>query len=348
MQGTLEDAGNPSPMPQRSGLMSTIFQEYRNHFRLFWRVMLPLIVVSLLFTIALLLFFKVGASESQWIFSTSDGSSRTIASTFDLSSGTSQPSTRAAGVHWKISVIALTLYPKLGVLWLAMCPLAFVITQYHDGLNVTSRASWQRTLRRPVSILGVWIALGLLGLGIFGAGLLLMTALPGSPPLLMPLLSMILIAYFVVKWSLYHQSIIIENVSAIAALRRSGELVRGSWGRFIGIYLLFAWASAVITTALLSLTVLLLSFVIPEFVMVREALLSAKLFTLLWGSFPEIILDRPPSFWVLAVLGIATTLIHAILTPIWALLTTHLYMEQVGTEPKEIAELESVPQGVSG
>ena len=310
--------------------MSTIFREYRNHFGLFWRVMLPLIVVSLLFTAALLLFFKFGSPESQWIFSTSDGSSRTIASTFDLSSGTSQPSTRSVGVHWKISFTALTLYPKLGFLWLAMCPLAFVIAQYRNGANVTSRASWQRTFRRTAPILGVWIVLWLLGLGIFGAGMLLMIALPGFPSLLTPLLFMILVAYFVAKWSLYHQSIIIENLSAIAALRRSGELVRGTWGRLIGIYLLFAWASTVITTALLSLTVLLLSFAIPEFEMVREALLSAQIFTLLWGSFLEITLDSTPSFWVLAVLGTATTLIHAILAPIWALLTTHFYIERAG------------------
>ena len=348
MQDALENTGNTTSVPQQSGLLSTIFREYRDHFGLFWRVMLPLIVVSLLFTVALLLFFKFGSSESQWIFSTSDGSSRTIESTFDLSSGISQPSTRSAGVHWKISFTALTLYPKLGFLWLAMCPLAFVIAQYRDGVSVTSRASWQRTLRRTVPILGVWIVLWLLGLGVFGAGLLLMIVLPGFPPMLTPLLLMILVAYFVVKWSLYHQSIIIENLSAIAALRRSGKLVRGAWGRLIGIYLLFVWASAVITTALLSLTVLLLSFAIPEFEMVREALLSAKFFTFLWGSFPEITLDNTPSFWVLAVLGIAPTLIHAIFAPIWALLTTHLYMERSGTVLKETVELENVPQVVSG
>ena len=317
--------------------MSTIFREYWNNFGLFWRVMLPLIVVSLLFTVALLLFFKFRSSESQWIFSTSDGSSRTIASTFDLSSGTSQPSTQSAGVHWKLSFTALTLYPKLGFLWLAMCPLAFVIAQYRNGANVTARASWQQTLRRTAPILGVWIVLWLLGLGVFGAGMLLMIALPGFPSLLTALLFMILVAYFVAKWSLYHQSIIIENLSAIAALRRSSELVRGTWGRLIGIYLLFAWASAVITTALLSLTVLLLSFAIPEFEMVREALLSAQIFTLLWGSFPEITLDSTSSFWVLAVLGTATTLIHAILAPIWALLTTHLYIERAGIQQNAIS-----------
>ena len=133
MQDVLENTGNTTSVPQQSGLLLTLFREYRNHFGLFWRVMLPLIVVSLLFTGALLLFFKFGSSESQWIFSTSDGSSRTIESTFDLSSGTSQPSTRSVGVHWKISLTALTLYPKLGFLWLSMCPLAFVIVQYRRG-----------------------------------------------------------------------------------------------------------------------------------------------------------------------------------------------------------------------
>lgn len=338
MQDASGNTDNTTSVPQQSGLMSTIFREYRNQFGLFWRVMLPLIVVSLLFiVVALLLFLKFGSSESQWIFSTSDGSSRTIKSTFDLSSGTSQSSTQSVGVHWKISFTALTLYPKLGFLWLAMCPLAFVIVQYRRGVNVTFRTSWQRTLRRTGPILGVWILLWLLGSGIFGAGVLLMLALPGFPPLLMPFLFMIPVAYFVAKWSLYHQSIIIENLSAIAALRRSSELVRGTWGRLIGIYLLFAWTSAVITTALLSLTVLLLSFATPEFEMVREALLSAQFFTLLWGSFPEITLDSPPSFWVLAVLGIATTLIDAILAPIWALLTTHLYMERAGIQQDTVS-----------
>ena len=337
MQDASENTDNTTSVPQQSGLMSTIFREYLNQFGLFWRVMLPLIAVSLLFIVAaLLLFLKFGSSESQWIFSTSDGSSRTIEATFDLSSGTSQSSTRSVGVHWKISFTALTLYPKLGFLWLAMCPLAFVIIQYRRSVNVTFRTSWQRTLRRTAPILGVWIVLWLLGLGIF-AGSLLTLALPGFPPLLTPLLFMILVAYFVAKWSLYHQSIIIENLSAIAALRRSSELVGGTWGRLIGIYLLFAWASTVSTTALLSLTVLLLSFATPEFEMVREELLSAKFFTLLWGSFPEITLDSPPSFWVLAVLGIATTLIHAILAPIWALLTTHLYMERAGIQQDTVS-----------
>ena len=348
MQSVLNNTGDAAALPQQAGLIATIFRDYRNHFGLFWRVMLPLIVVSLLFTVALLLFFKFQSPESQWIFSTSDGSSRKIASTFDVSRGISQPSSRSAGVHWKISFTALTLYPQLGLLWLAMCPLAFAIVQYRNGVNITFRVSWQRTLRSTVSILGVWIVLWLLSLGVFGAGMLLIIVVPGFPSLFMPLLFTILVAYFVVKWSLYHQGIIIENLSAIAALRRSGELVRGAWGRLIGIYLLFAWASTVITTTLLSLTVLLLSLAVPEFEMVREAFPSAKFFTLLWGSFPEIILDSTPSFWVLAVLGIVTVLAHAILAPIWALLTTHLYMERAGTALKETAEPESVPQVVSG
>ena len=44
MQDVLENTGNTASVPQRPGLMSTIFREYRNHFGLFWRVMLPLFV----------------------------------------------------------------------------------------------------------------------------------------------------------------------------------------------------------------------------------------------------------------------------------------------------------------
>ena len=119
-------------------------------------------------------------------------------------------------------------------------------------------------------------------------------------------------------------------------------------GKFLSLYLLFAWGAAVITTALLSLTVLLLSFFIPELTPAREALLSVKFFTLLWGNSAEIALDSTPNFWVLVVLGSVTTLIHAILAPIWALLTTHIYMERIATAPKETVEPESVLQVVSG
>ena len=71
MQDVLENTGNATSGPQQSGLMSTIFREYRNHFGLFWRVMLPLIIVSFLFTIALLLLFKFGVPGAQLSFSTS-------------------------------------------------------------------------------------------------------------------------------------------------------------------------------------------------------------------------------------------------------------------------------------
>ena len=232
MQDALENTGNTPSVSQRSGLMSTILREYRNHFGLFWRVMLPLIIVSLLYIVGLLLFFKFGAPESQWVFSTSDGRSRKTVSTFDGSSGTSQISSLSTGVHWNISLDALTLYPKIGFLWLAMCPLAFVIVQYRSGVNVNSRTSWQHTLRRTVPILGVWILLWLLSSGIFLGGALLISVIPGFPALFLLLLCPILVAYFVAKWSLYHQGIIIEDLSAIAALRRSSELIRGAWGSF--------------------------------------------------------------------------------------------------------------------
>ena len=337
MQNVLQNTGDTAALLRRLGLLSRIFRDYRNHFGLFWRVMLPVIIVSLLFIVGLLLFFKFGTSEARWIFNTSDGSSLKASSTLDGLSGTSRFSSQSTGVHWKINLGALTLYPRLGFLWLTMCPLAFVIVQYCSGVNVTSRTSWQRTLRRTVPILGIWMLLWLVGWGIFFGVALLMSVVPGISPLFMLLLFTISVAYFVVKWSLYHQGIIIENLSAIAALRRSSKLVRGAFGRFLSLHLLFAWASVVITTVLLSLTVLLLSFAVPELIPAREALLSVKFFTLFWCNSAEITLDSTPSFWVLAVLGSVTILIHAALAPIWALLTTHLYIERTETEQNSVS-----------
>ena len=59
MQDVLENTDNTPPVPQQSGLIATIFRGYWNHLGLFWRVMLPVIIVSLAFYSALFLFSKL-------------------------------------------------------------------------------------------------------------------------------------------------------------------------------------------------------------------------------------------------------------------------------------------------
>lgn len=136
--------------------------------------------------------------------------------------------------------------------------------------------------------------------------------------------------YFVVKWSLCNQCVIIENLSAIAALRRSSELVKGAWGQFFGLYLLLILVTMLFTTTVLGLTLLLFSVAAPEFAPLREVLQSGKFFSLFFGGYVRITLARAP-IWAVGVMVVVNTLIHATLAPIWATLTTHLYMERAGT-----------------
>ena len=143
-------------------------------------------------------------------------------------------------------------------------------------------------------------------------------------------LIMIIVIYFGVNWSLYSQSIIIEHQVAIAAVRRSSELVRGVWGRAFRMYLLLVLVTMVLTSVLLGLTLMVFSLTVPEFAPLREVLLSAKFFTLFFGGYARISFENAPNFWTIGVIVMVNTLVHAFLAPIWAILTTHLYLERIG------------------
>ena len=320
--------------PQKFGLISTIFREYQNHFGLFWRVMLPVIVLSLIFNVALFLLFKFGVPGAELSFSTSNGIEARSSSVFGESSGTSQSFLEPTGARLGSGFSASSF--DIGFLWLAMCPIAFIIVLQHRGVTTAFGEVWKHTLRKTWTILSgsilllaltlgmglVWVSLTLLiepMLG-FPTFLILSLLIPGAPT-----------AYFLVKWSLYNQGIIIENLSAIAAFRRSSALVRGAWGRFFGMYLLLALGTMIFTTVIFTLTLLLLSVVAPEFAALREVLQLGTFFTLFFGGYVQITLESTP-IWTIGAMVAVNTLIHAALAPIWALLTTHLYMERAGIE----------------
>ena len=336
----LENAGTMTSVPQPSGLISTIFRDYRNHFGLFWRVMLPIIVFSLIFWF---LFFKFGAPEAaQWTFSTSAGIDAESSSTFDKSSGTFQPSPpKPTGVDLSTGFSM----PAFGIgwLWLALSPLALIIVYHHRGVDLTSGAVWQEMRRRCWSILGVYLLLFLvsIGAGILLLPLALSSFLADSEALFGFLLLFMAIAgvatlYFLVEFSLANQCLIIENLSVIAALRRSSELVRRAWGRLFGMYALLSLVTLVFTTAVFGLTLLLFSIFSAEFAPLREVLQSGKFFSIFFGVQVSLILDHTP-IWAICGMVTVTTLIHAVLAPIWALLTTHLYMERAGIQQNAVS-----------
>ena len=334
MENILEDTGDAVAMPQQHPrLVSRIFRDYRNNLGLFWRVMFPLIIVNLLLYMGMFLFSKLVSPEGQWAISTASSLAMT-----------SPPETaQSIGVRWRMHFGFSTV--PLGLLWLAMCPLVFIIVQRHNGVDLTFKAVWKQTLRKTAPILGSAFLIGILASGIpLIAGFLISETLaPAYGSILFSVFMCITVAwfvfaiYFVVKWSLYNQGIIIENLSAIAALRRSSELVRGTWYRFFRIYLLLAWVSTVVTSILLGLTLVLLSFAIPEFIPMREILLPGKFISFFLFGYAEIILENAPNFSTIGAIVGVQTLIYAMLTPIWASLTTHLYTERVDEHAQQVA-----------
>ncbi len=335
MQNVLEntaDAGETSQ--QHPGLVSRILRDYRNNFGLFWQVMVPLIIVNLLFYLGMFLFAESMFSDGQWTISTERGI------TAYKSFSQSGPPTGVVSSGFGFPFIHISL------LWLAMCPLIFTMVQRRNNRGTTFKGVWQQTLRKTVPILGAAFLIGLVVLiapAIFGFVAfellfeeLIQPNIQSNAPTLIFVFTCItaawwvLFTYFIVKWSLYNQGIMIENLSAIGALRRSSELVRGrTWWRLFGVYVLLTFVSAALTSLLLGLTLVFLSFAVPEFIPMREALLPGRFISLLFFGYTKITLENAPTLLTIGVLSGVYTLMCAAFAPVWAILTTHLYTERV-------------------
>ncbi|MDE0401722.1 MAG: hypothetical protein OXL96_28335 [Candidatus Poribacteria bacterium] len=305
---------------QHRGLIPAVSRCYRDNFGLLWRIMLPSIIFSFLLDTVILYSFYLNIANTSWFVSTSDGFS--ITRSFQTGTGL---------------YISFTFSSFIAIfLWHTMCPLALAVFQTYRGVNVTDRDVWRHTLGRIRSILGaslilmVWVLSGLVFL------------LSVRLAIVIVALMICITVYFAVRWSLYNQCIIIEGLSAVAAFRRSGELVMRRWWSFLGRYLILLWVSGVLISVLFAITLLLLSITEPEFVLIREALVSGQFFDLFWGIdvqftfYGEKIvfgnvaapLASIPSFWTISVILVIKTLLYAALAPVWAILTTYLYLKR--------------------
>ena len=136
--------------------------------------------------------------------------------------------------------------------------------------------------------------------------------------------------YLLVAISLYNPCLILEdNKSVVGVLRRSWSLVHGTKWRFIGIYLLTGWIISVIDSVLMGAILWGSSLFISDLAAIQGALSPLKFLTLFIGADIQILLPQFFSTWVMvAILGI-DVLIKTLLLPIWAILTTYLYLERV-------------------
>ena len=116
-----------------------------------------------------------------------------------------------------------------------------------QGAIISAVAS--QYLEREISVGGCYGAAArrfwsLLGAGIVFAAILLISLLPVLiiAVFFHPLVIVIgipLFFYFLVRWWFYAQAIMLEGKGPLSALRRSGQLVGGSWWRVFGIGIIF-------------------------------------------------------------------------------------------------------------
>ena len=260
---------------------------------------------------------------------------------------------------WRLSFDRPPASPRnpMTLLLFTLCPLSLVVgyilrrsDQFELQQNqLTAREAWRQTVRKawPVLVIVILFVLVMFVISIaqdsayeFLIGKIARwSIIPTdflSITLLMTPFYYIFIAltlYFLVAISLYNPCLILEDDrSVVGVLRRSWRLVHGAKWRFIGIYLLTGWIISVIDSVLMGAILWGSSLFISDLAAIQGALSPLKFLTLFIGADIQILLPQLLSTWVMgAILGI-NVLIKIFLLPIWAILTTYLYLERVDAE----------------
>ena len=354
----------------RSKLARTIFTQYREHWGLFWRIMLPIAIIATVLEVVV--FFQSATRVEQYIDATfrenvytTVGNVNTISGVYptmslpknDASAEASEPavnwgilpipyftSTARDGSitwNWGINFRSFGDGPLI-LLLLTLYPLSLAIARISRGS--ASAASVPLTAR------DIWRSTGRKALAVFGAALLFVLIVDVGTYLyiiidiaidwmLLPyifVITSLLRCYLLVTLSLYNPCLILENTSIVGIFRRSHALVSGARLRFFGVYLLTGWIAWVMTSVVLGVALLAFSMFTPDLAQVRDALPPLKFLSLFIGGDIEIVLPQLLGIPVTVAIFIVKGLIATFLVPIWAILTTHLYFERVDAT-KEVA-----------
>ena len=370
------------PDAQRSNLAGIIVTLYRNHCGLFWRIMMPIAIITVVLDIALF-FYNISRIEkdiSNWHprngytvtsnINTVSGIHLTIADTAkNLSIDTRSSSgvdwrlypipyfskTDTEGITWKWELNFRSLeYSRLALLLLTFCPLSLAVARI---LPSSEDADMATEVSAPPTARETWRQTGRRALTVFLAFLLFITIvdvmryiLYGLVPWLLPslyealpielMIALVIVShvYLLVTLSLYNPCLILENNSIVGIFRRSHALVSGARLRFFGIYFLTGWIASVVTSVLLGAVLLGFSVFVPDLAQVRDALPPLKFLSLFIGGDIEIVLPELLSVPATVAILIVKGLIATFFVPIWAILTTFLYLERVNMEPNAVKE----------
>ncbi|MDE0467919.1 MAG: hypothetical protein OYL97_12770 [Candidatus Poribacteria bacterium] len=260
-------------------------------------------------------------------------------------------STDDKGITWRWELNFRSYeYSLLILLLLTFCPLSLAVAcisrdaqatdiVQQDPTSLTACEMWRQTGRKAFMVFAsllIFILLIDVVANLYGLVLLLMPSLGRILPFeltsFLITVSNVSYIYFLVTLSLYNPCLILENNSIIGIFRRSHALVSGARLRFFGIYLLTGWIASVITSVLLGIVLLVFSVFIPDLAQVREALPPLKFLSLFIGGDVEIVLPQLLSVPTTVAILVVKGLIATFLVPIWAILTTRLYLERVDVQ----------------
>jgi len=122
------------------------------------------------------------------------------------------------------------------------------------GHRLDAGATWERLRPRLAALVGLTLLITVLGLAalaaVVGIIVLLAVALGGwavLPGLVLGVGAGLALAFAYVKLAIAAPALVIEGLSPIAAMRRSWALVRGSWWRVLGILVLSALITNLLT-----------------------------------------------------------------------------------------------------
>jgi len=266
-------------------------------------------------------------------------------------------STDGKGGIWKWELDFLGLKYSLPIIFLLLtfCPLSLAVARISEVSQVsnttedlsapTAREIWRDTGRKAFTVFAallIFILLIDVVANLYGLVFVLVPSLGHILPFQLTsfliTVSYISHIYFLVTLSLYNPCLILENNSIIGIFRRSHALVSGARLRFFGIYFLMGWIASVITSVLLGVTLLGFSVFVPDLAQVRDALPPLKFLSLFIGGDIEVVLPQLLSVPATVVLLIIKGLIATFLVPIWAILTTLLYLERAGVESNALKE----------
>ena len=271
--------------------------------------------------------------------------------------------TNNEGITWKwrlyFQSFSYGYRQPLSLLLLTLCPLSLAIAHILGYSHVsgvsqnlappTAREVWSRTGRKAFTVLGTFLLCVLILSAIKVVGdyvtpwlMRLMlgwidTHIPFELEfalLSIPCYYLFIVpkVYFWVTMSLYNPCLILENNSIIGIFRRSHALVRGARWRFLGIYLLTGWIASVISSVLIGVALLMFSVFIPDLTAVRGALSPLRFLTLFIGADIGVVLPQLLSAPTTVAIHVVRILILIFLVPIWAILTTHLYLKRAAEQ----------------